>query len=161
MRSSGWTKLLMVLTTVQAISAIPSGFALIIDTSGGLLGLPSAFLSESPFNSFLWPGLVLFFDLGIFPLLVLYGLIKRPKTAAFDGICILSNHHWALSFSIYLGAILIFWIQVQFLFKIPFSFLHFAYSLLGLLLIIIPLSPAVRQDFIRKDDPFQQKQNSE
>jgi hypothetical protein len=61
------------------ISAIGGGGALIISPSGRLLGgLLLSILKNSPFTDFLIPGIILFFVLGIFPIVTIWALIKKP-----------------------------------------------------------------------------------
>ncbi len=59
------------------LSAIGGGGALIISPSGKLLGgLPLSILERSPFNDFLFPGIILFIVLGIIPSLLIFALLK-------------------------------------------------------------------------------------
>jgi len=69
--------LLIALVFFQIISAIPAGLSLIFDPSGGSLGHSKEILQHSPFSDFLFPGLFLFVLLGLIPVLIFYGLIKK------------------------------------------------------------------------------------
>lgn len=52
---------LLVLTIFQALSAIAGGIA-ILATNG--LGMPASMLANGPFDSFLWPGIILLIIMG-------------------------------------------------------------------------------------------------
>lgn len=67
---------LMRLMLFQGISGLYGGIALVIDPTGELLQMPISMLENSPFNNFLVPGVILLTMLGIFPMVVLYGLWK-------------------------------------------------------------------------------------
>ena len=51
-----------------AVRAFAGGTALVVDPSGGLVGLPSAPLAATPFDGFLVPGLILLAVFGVAPL---------------------------------------------------------------------------------------------
>lgn len=69
--------LLIGLVAFQALSGIFGGFALVWDPSGALLRMPLSLLDGSPFEDYLFPGLILLLVLGFLPLLVVYGLWLR------------------------------------------------------------------------------------
>ena len=52
--------------TLVAIGALGAGYAMITDPSGDSLGLPTSLLSDSPFESYMIPGVVLFAVHGLF-----------------------------------------------------------------------------------------------
>ena len=128
---------LIVLLILLALGAIPAGLSLIIDPTGGGIGLPLSTLEFSPFRNFLVPGLFLFLILGLFPVLIVYGLIRQKQLAWFSRINPDKKEHWALSSSFYMGLILILWISVQLLMGVTHDILHFVYTLLGILIVIL------------------------
>lgn len=128
---------LITLLMVLAIGAIPSGLSLIIDPTGAGIGLPLSTLEFSPFQHFLVPGLFLFLILGLLPVLIIYGLISRKQLAWFCRFNPDKNEHWALSYSLYMGLILILWISVQLMLGVTHDILHFVYTLLGILIVIL------------------------
>jgi len=128
---------LIILLVVLAIGAIPAGFSLIMDPTGAGIGLPLSTLEFSPFQNFLMPGLFLFLILGLFPVLIIYGLISRKQLAWFSRFNPDKSEHWALSYSFYMGLILILWISVQLLLGVTHDILHFLYTLLGILIVIL------------------------
>lgn len=147
MKRSIPTYILMLLILFQVISAIPSGGLLIIDPSGEKLGLPIEMIQYSPFSDFLIPGLFLFFILGVFPILVLYGLVRKSKLPILEKINFYKNYHWSWTFSYYVGLLLVLWINMQLFFIRDFDILHFIYSMLGLLIIIITHLPNTKNDY--------------
>ena len=151
MKRSIPTFILLFLIVFQVISAVPAGWVLISDPSGEKSGLPIKLLDQSPFDNFLIPGLFLFFILGLLPLQILYGLITKKELKIFQKLNIYKNCHWSLTYSYYLGLVLILWINMQLYFKIEFGLLHLIYAILGLLIIIITHLPSTKQNYTIKN----------
>ncbi len=147
MKRSLSTHLLMILVVIQAIGAVPSGLMLIFDPSGAKLGLPLSMLEPSPFTDFLIPGLFLFFVLGIFPALIFYGLLKKPNLKLADRMNLYKDQHWSWTFSYYLGLSLVLWINMQLYFIKDWGMLHFVYSMLGVLIIVVTHLPSTKRDY--------------
>ncbi|MEW7289964.1 hypothetical protein [Aquimarina sp. 2304DJ70-9] len=147
MKRSISTYILMLLILFQVISAVPAGALMIIDPSGEKLGLPIKLLQYSPFSDFLIPGLFLFLVLGVFPGIVLYGLIKKKHFSMVEKINLYKNYHWAWTFSYYVGLLLILWINMQLFFIKSFDIAHFVYSMLGVAIIIITHVPHTKRDY--------------
>lgn len=127
------------------ISAIGGGGALILSPSGKLLGgLPLSLLKNSPFNDFLYPGIILFLVLGIFPCLVIYALMKKPENRWAESLNFFKDMFWAWSFSIYVAFALIIWLQVEMYFLQAVGWLHCFYMLLAIAIIFVALLPQVR-----------------
>ena len=139
---------LILLMLFQALSAIPTGFCMTMDPSGAGIGLPNYLLEQSPFSNFLIPGLFLGIVLGVFPVIILYGLITRKDFWKLNRINLYKKHHWALGYSYYLGILLIVWINMQLYFGIGFHILHFVYSILGLLIIVFSQLPGVKRYYL-------------
>ena len=103
-----------------------------IDPSGDLLQMPLSMLAGSPFDTFLIPGIILFSILGIFPMIVFYGLWKRTN--------------WAWTGALMVSAALIIWIGVE-IWMVgyhPEPPLQLIYGLLGLFLLVLVMMPSVR-----------------
>ena len=127
------------------LSAIGGGSALIISPSGKLLGgLPLSILEHSPFANFLIPGIILFFVLGIFPVIIVFSLMKKTTSSLAEKFNLFSDMHWAWSFSIYIAFALIIWIQVETIFIQGVGWLQTFYMLYAIPLIIIALLPQTR-----------------
>ena len=101
------------------LGALPAGWALVADPSGGALGMPREWLRGSPFADYLVPGLVLFVVNGVGQLAggVLTFLQRGPYRALAAG----------------LGLFLLLWIAAQVYWIGYGSFLQPLYFLLGLL----------------------------
>ena len=113
------------------ISAIGGGGQFLLDPTGDIIGMPVDVLDGSPFTDFLVPGMILFTVLGLFPLVVLYGLY--------------TERGWAWPAVVIVGAALIVWIVVQGLIIGFGHWLQWLYLGLGFVLILLALFPSVRR----------------
>jgi hypothetical protein len=100
-RTRGTTlhQLLNGIVLFQGVSGVGGGIGLLVDPTGALLGIPLTWLDGSPFTDYFLPGLILLVALGVFPLLVSWGLWKYRR--------------WAWYGSIAVGITLITWILVE------------------------------------------------
>ena len=135
----------MFLLLFQSITAIAGGWGLVSNPSGSNLGFSVTMLENSPFTDFLIPGLFLLVVLGIGPAVIFYGLIKKPKFRLAEMINIYKNYHWSWTFSYYLGIVLVLWIDIQVYFLRETFILHFVYSVLGVLIIVLTNLPATKK----------------
>src|SRR6056297_781397 len=127
---------LMILMLFQGLSGLLGGIALVIDPSGELLQMPLSILVGSPFNTFLIPGIILLTILGIFPMIIFYGLLERRI--------------WAWTGALAVGIALIIWIGVE-IWMIGYHSeppLQLAYGALGLILMGLIFLPSVRNNSI-------------
>ena len=145
MKKSFTCYILMFLLLFQSITAIAGGWGLVSNPSGSNLGFSVTMLEHSPFPDFLIPGLFLLVVLGIGPAVIFYGLIKKPKFRLAEMINIYKNYHWSWTFSYYLGIVLVLWIDIQVYFLRETSILHFVYSVLGVLIIILTHLPSTKK----------------
>lgn len=125
--------LMMALILFQGVSGLFGGFALILDPTGELLNMPLSMLDGSPFDNFLIPGIILFTILGIFPMIVFYGLWKRVK--------------WAWPGTFFVSIALITWIGVEVMMVGYHSEppLQLIYGLTGVVLLGLAMLPSVRR----------------
>lgn len=135
--------ILMGLILFQGISGIFGGGALILDSSGAILQMPLSMLRGSPFETFLVPGIILFFVLGIFPLIVFSGLWKKKS--------------WAWSGALLISIALIIWINVEIALVGYHSEppLQLVYGLVGVALLLFTLMSSVR--YRLRSDAFHAK----
>ncbi|MGB5270446.1 hypothetical protein [Eudoraea sp.] len=147
MKRSISSNLLILLIFFQAISSIPSGLSLLSDPSGNGIGLSLDVLKNTPFKNFLIPGLFLLVVLGLIPLITLYGLLTRKCLNWARKINWDKKFHWSNAFSFYIGILLILWINMQLYFGIVYNNLHFSYTILGVLIIILSQFPATKRDY--------------
>lgn len=131
--------ILSILIFFQGISGLTGGLGLILNPSGKSLQLPLSWLDGSPFSNYLIPGLILFVVLGLYPLFVFYGLVKK------------STWSWFAAFV--LGAALIVWIGVEIIIigYHPQPPLQLIYGLVGLLILFLVFLTSVRR-FLKSGD---------
>ena len=146
------SSVLIALVLFQAFGAIPSGCSMIVDPTGKLMGLPITLLAQSPFSDFLIPGLFLGVVLGLFPLVIAYGLITKKEFPVLQRIYVHKKYHWALSSSYYLGIVLVLWIGAQLYFRMGFHILHFVYAILGVLIITFSRLPENKAYYLMEEN---------
>ena len=148
-KRSASVKILIFLHVFLAVGAIFGGLALIVPSKGNnsYLELPISYLENSPFSSFLIPGIVLFTVLGVFPLLIAYFLFSKRPSKFGNSLNIFKDKHWSWGFSLYIGFALIIWITVQVYFLQVVVGLHLFYMALGLLILITTLWPNVQRHY--------------
>ena len=128
-----------------ALGAIGGGLVLIISPTGESMGIPLSEFKNIPFDSYLIPGIILFFALGIIPLLIIIALIKKPESKLAEQINIYKDMHWSWTYSIYIAFTLICWIHIQLIFmQGVVHWLQTFYMVYAILIIIIALLPQVR-----------------
>ena len=119
-------RLLLTLGVLQAfiaLGALPAGYSMITFPDGSGLGMTLAVLENSPFKSYLVPGLFLFIINGLFNILAsIFSFIKHP----FSGFIGLT-----------LGIFLTLWICIQVYFIGLISFLQPLMFVIGLIEIMI------------------------
>ena len=136
---------LLLLLGFLALGAIGGGLVLIISPTGELLGIPVSEFKNSPFTSYLIPGIILFSVLGLIPLLLIIALLKKPKSKIAEQINLFRDMHWSWTYSIYIAFALIGWIHIQLIFlQGSVYWLHTFYMVYAILIIIIALLPQVR-----------------
>jgi hypothetical protein len=138
--------LLFVLHLFLGIGAITGGGMLLIQPDGALLGMDENWLEYSPFRTYLIPGFLLFTVLGLFPLFTFIGLLLQPAWPWANTFNIYADRHWAWTYSLYSGIIVITWITVQQLMASYFWIQPIMIST-GLLIIVLTLTPAVMKKF--------------
>ncbi|MDN3686996.1 hypothetical protein [Cyclobacterium jeungdonense] len=138
--------LLFVLHLFLGIGAVYGGGMLLIKPDGSGLGMDTEWLSHSPFNTYLIPAFILFTLIGLFPLLTFVGLLTKPDWKWANTLNLYANRHWAWTFSLYSGIIVITWITVQ-LIMTQYFWLQSIMIFTGLFIIIFTLTPAVMKNF--------------
>lgn len=128
-------RVLMACLLLLGVGALGGGGQFLLDPSGGIAGLSTDALDGSPFADYLIPGLVLFVVLGVYPLVVLWGLSVHRR--------------WAWLASLSVGAALIIWIGVQGAIVGFGHWLQVAYLLLGVLVVALATLPSVRRAYGR------------
>lgn len=126
------------------LGALGGGGALALSPDGGILGMPLSMLEKSPFKNYLLPGAVLFLILGVYPLVVAYALLARPKWRWAAALNLDRERHWSLAHALYVGLMLILWMDFQIMFIGYGSLLQGAYALFGVLIVVLTLPPPLR-----------------
>jgi len=135
--------LLIIAITFLAISGLLGGISLMVDPSGNSLELSTSLLENTVFNSYLFPGVILLIFLGLFPILVAFGLITRKKLKFANRINIYKKRHWAWTFSLYCGIILVLWIDIQVMLIGGGFIFQAVYAIIGVLILILTLTPEI------------------
>lgn len=141
------TGCLITLLVLQAITGLWGGAYLIVAPDGSLFDMPVSALKNSPFTTFLIPGLALLVLLGIVPAFAAYGMIAHPKWKWPQKLNVYSNQFWAWTFALYAGLMLIIWIDVQVAVIGYGDVLQAIYAVMGLTITILSLLPAVKNNY--------------
>ena len=107
-----------VLQAFIGVGAVAGGLGLALDPSGKSLGVPLELLTETPFATYLVPGIVLFAVNGLGSL--------AGAGASF------ARHRYAGEAAMALGAFLMAWILIQVYWMSGFHWLHWLYLSLGI-----------------------------
>jgi|688.fasta_scaffold04135_4 hypothetical protein len=140
--------LLWLLMLVVGLGSLYGGSNLIIDPSGKRLDIPLFFLTDSPFRTYLIPGLILFFMLGLFPLMSLYGLIFQPNTKGLNFLNIYKQQHWGWTYALYTGIMLVVWMDVQIFWIGHSASVQSYFAFTGIIIIIVALLPGVQKKYL-------------
>jgi hypothetical protein len=95
-----------------AFGGLYGGIAMLIDPSGDAMGV-DVLLPLLPVPDFILPGLFLIFEMGLAPLVLVFGLLARPNWAWADALTRWSGHYWAWTGTLFLGFLLLLWLAVQ------------------------------------------------
>jgi hypothetical protein len=137
-------RILMLLLLVIGVGALISGPMLFLSPDGSLMKLPADTLNGTPFPNFIIPGIVLFLFVGVFPVLVAYGLLKRPSWRWAEAINISKQFHWSWTASWAAGVIMLIWIAVETTLLGYISFLQPLIAVWGAAIITLTLQPNTR-----------------
>lgn len=129
--------LLTALMLFESIGAIYGGASLLFNPKF----MPIETIANSPFSSFLIPGLVLLIFLGIYPLLIVYAIYANPRWK------FLTVHkNWAWTHTIYYCIITLIWIAIQECF-VEFSYFQTMILFIAISSIIIALTPQIMKHY--------------
>ena len=142
-----YRSILIALLGFLSLGACYGGIVLILSPDGSFFKMPLDLLSNSPFKTFLIPGIILLVTFGVFPVFVIYALIKKPKSVFFNKLNLLYDYHFAWTFAVYIGFGQIIWINVQTLLFNSVDLIQTIYSSLGILIICIALLPQTRNHY--------------
>lgn len=138
--------LLFLLHLFLGLGAIYGGVMLLLKPDGSLLGMDTQWLANAPFNNYFIPGFLLFTMIGLLPLLTFVGLLLKPEWNWANTFNIYTNKHWAWTYSLYSGIIVITWITVQQVLT-QYFWIQPVMNFTGLLIVIFTLTPSVIKKF--------------
>ena len=136
--------ILFFLACFEAISAVPYGFALALDPSGGLVSMPAAMLVGSPFRDFRIPGMILLIVLGLVALFLATALHRMPAWALANALNPFKGRHWVWCATIAYGFALMIWIATEVVMIGFDSWLQPLHFCVGLAFAVLPLTPSMR-----------------
>ncbi len=87
--------LLFILRLVLAVNSLAGGFLFMLKPDGSLLQMDASWLSNSPFNTYFIPGLLLFVFIGILSMVTFLGLIVKFRSRLLNYLNIYPDKHWA------------------------------------------------------------------
>ena len=147
MKAKPTRNILVILLGLLGIGAMFGGVVLIISPSGKLFGMPLSMLENSPFNSFLIPGIILFTVLGLAPIGLAIALIKRPNYKFAGLFNFYGDMYWAWTYSICIAFALIIWIQVEMTFLRAVHWSHTLYMFFAIVILFVALLPQIRSQY--------------
>jgi hypothetical protein len=136
--------------TVWTFAAVLT-FLGVTATGGGIALLsgyapPDRWLDDIPLiTTWVVPGLVLGFIFGAGSLITAYGVIRRPTWAWLSVVERRTSRHWSWVAGLLLGFGQLAWIALELAYLPDRSALQAVYGSTGLLLVVLPALPAVRQ----------------
>jgi hypothetical protein len=140
--------LLVFLLLFLSFGGFFGGLFMLLDPTGRALGM-DVVLPLLPVPDFVLPGLFLIVFMGIFPLVLVYGLIWKPDSKWADRITAWSGHYWAWTGVIFLGLVLMVWLGFQGVligFQWPIQYITLAN---GLLILMATIMPGIRRFYER------------
>jgi len=145
-RGSAGPVVLTVLVALQAVSGIAGGAVLVIDPSGGILGMPVSVLRYGPFEDFLIPGWILLLVLGVLPAVAAAALWARPRFGAAAPLERIFGEHWSWIAAGVVGVGLLLWLAVE-LWMVGPSSLLVAYAALAAAILVTAMLPGTRRSY--------------
>ena len=139
--------MLICLLTIIGIGGLVSGAMLFSSPTGELIGLNTEILKGTPFANFLIPGIILFLFIGIFPVLVGYGLLMKPACHGTETINICKKYRWPWTAAWAAGVIMLIWIIAETALLGYISFLQPVIAIWGIVIIVLTFLPPVRQHY--------------
>ncbi|WP_068787054.1 hypothetical protein [Paenibacillus phocaensis] len=144
--------LLIGLQGLLGIGAVFGGGALVLDPSGGLLGMPRDQMQVALFPDYLVPGLILLIVFGVLSLAVTSGLVRKWSWGWGEKLNLFKDRHWSWAFSLYIGFGLIIWLSVQIYILGGSSVVHLVYTAWGLAIQALTVLPSVAGYYRKSSD---------
>jgi len=127
-----------------AMGGFSGGIPMLADpANGGYLQFAQV-LPLLPVSNFILPGLFLLVIMGLFPILLTYALIVRPKWAWVEAIFKWSNHYWAWTATLIFVGIIAIWLIYEGS-LIGWFPITYATAVAGFFILLFVLMPGVRK----------------
>jgi len=139
-------RVLVGLLTYLGVSGLFGGGAFILAPDGRLLATPPIWLRQIPFSSFLFPGLVLFFVVGLLSLLVAAALMWQPRAVLLQRCTPLTGYYWGWTATGLAGCGIIIFEVVESAY-IGLAWPQGLYMAIGAAIVLVALSPSVRAHY--------------
>ena len=121
---------------------------MLLDPSGSSLQMADV-LPLLPVSNYVLPGLFLLFIMGLFPVLLIYGLIARPDWIWLESTFPKLQYHWAWAGVVLLGVVLAVWLIVEGV-LIGFKWaIQYVTAINGLLILLFVFLPPVKRFYQR------------
>ncbi len=137
---------LALLMFLLATGGFYGAYMLLTDISGSQLGVTSAMLDHLPINTFLIPGLVLLFFMGIIPMITALGLLRKNLFPSFQRFSLLKKYNWAYCSSLFIGFFLIGWTIGEIILW-GVNGLSVIYLIWGVMILLMCIIPKLRKYF--------------
>lgn len=115
--------ILLILLSFIALTSIISGIFMISCREGGILNLPISLLKDTPFNNFMFPGILLAIIVGGVNLVAIFYNLENHA----------NQYNWAMAG----GFIISGWIIAQIILINTVHWLHFIFLGMGILIILL------------------------
>lgn len=136
---------LVVVLIFLGMSGLFGGVAFIAAPDGHILHAPKAWLENIPFSDFLVPGLLLFFVVGVLPLLVAAALRWQPAWPGLQRRAPFKGQYWGWTATGLAGCGIIIFEIVEAAYIGLGSFLQYLYLFAGIAIVVLALSSPVRE----------------
>ena len=91
---------------------------------------------------------------GVFPAFVCYGLLLRPQRNWLGRLNAYKKQHWSWTASLYVGIMLVLWIDFEIMWIGYLHFIQTVYALAGMAIIILALHPAVKRYYMENESKW-------
>lgn len=132
---------------LEGAAALMGGLEMLLDPFGAPLGMPVSYLAGTPFGSYLIPGLLLTFVLGVYPLLAVLLVWLRPEWPAMAWLERATDRHWTWTTVVIAGLAMMVWIAVQVGMLGASHPLQAFIAALGLMVLLLAFVPEVRRAY--------------
>ena len=129
-----------------AFISFASSIPLLVDPSGGIMGLPLETLENTPISDFTLVGVWFVTGFGLFPLVSAWGLWTKKRLTWTDSISRWTHQHWSWSASLLFVVICEIWIIVEMV-LIGYHWLQGLFMIIPLIPLVLVFLPSVRTHF--------------